>query len=116
MANSTPNRGANRRRSQRLRPRATVRLECRKGAYGLGKNLAKETLDISDCGARVVVLEELPANAEVELFIDSYGTKAIKRLATVRWQVKLDDGNYCIGVEFAKNIAYSDWQKLASPN
>jgi PilZ domain len=108
---------ANRRRSLRRKPRTSVKIECRKGAHGLGANVARHVLDVSDSGIRLVVSQEFTLLSEVEIIINGYGMKAaIKRLATVRWQLKLENGLYCTGVEFQKHISYRDWQNLASPS
>jgi hypothetical protein len=40
----------------------------------------------------------------------------IKRIGVVRWQLKLDNGLFCAGIEFQKRINYRDWQLIASPN
>jgi hypothetical protein len=107
---------SNRRQSQRRKPRGCVKLECRHGAYGLGPNLATLVLDVSDTGTRIIVKNELQLEGEVEITIAGYGMqKPIKRLANVRWQVTLDDGRFCVGVEFQKRLIYRDWQNLASP-
>ncbi len=113
-ANANP---ANRRKSQRRRPRSSVKVECRKGASGFGPNLTMSSLDVSDSGARLVLSHPLDLHAEVETIISGYGMKdPIKRLANVRWQLKLENGQYCTGVEFQKRIPYRDWQSLASPS
>ncbi len=107
---------ANRRRSQRRKPRNTVKVECRKGGHGLGVNLAKTLLDVSDSGVRLIISQALDLLSEVEIVIGGYGMKApIKRLAIVRWQLKLEGGLFCTGIEFQKRIDYRDWQNLASP-
>lgn len=106
----------NRRKSQRRRPRSTVKLECRKGTSGLGPNIAVSVLDVSDTGARLTVSQPLAQLAEVETIISGYGMRvSIKRLANVRWQLKLENGQFCTGVEFQKRLVYRDWQNLASP-
>lgn len=108
---------ANRRRSQRRRPRNSVKIECRKGTHGLGANLARTLLDISDSGVRMILSQELPLKSEVEIIIGGYGMKgSVKRAAIVRWQLKLEGGLFCTGIEFQKHIDYRDWQNLASPN
>jgi hypothetical protein len=108
---------ANRRRSQRRKPRTSVKVECRKGSHGLGANLAKSLLDVSDSGVRLIVAQELDLESEVEIIIGGYGMKApIKRLGTVRWLLKLEGGLFCAGIEFQKHIDYRDWQNLASPS
>ena len=73
-------------------------------------------LDVSDTGARLIVSQALDLQAEVETLISGYGMKkSIKRLAYVRWQLTLETGQFCTGVEFQKRLAYRDWQNLASP-
>ena len=108
---------ANRRRSQRRRARTTVKVHCRKGSHGLGPDLASKVLDISDTGARLIITQSLEVMAEVEIIINGYGMKEpIKRLGNVRWQVKLESGQFCVGIEFQKSLVYRDWQNLVSPN
>jgi hypothetical protein len=108
---------ANRRRSSRRKPRRSVIVECRKGSHELGANLAKELLDTSDSGIRLVVAQALDLQSEVTIVISGYGMKEpIKCLGIVRWRLKLESGLFCIGVHFRKQINYRDWQNLASPN
>lgn len=108
---------SNRRRSLRRKPRGTIKVEFRKGALGLGPNIAESTLDVSDSGVRLVVTQMVEVMAEVEILIEGYGAnRPIKRLGSVRWQVKLENGHFCTGVEFQKSIDYRDWIRLTSPN
>ena len=108
---------SNRRQSQRRKPRGYVKVECRNGAYGLGPNVASAVLDVSDTGIRMIIKNALQLEGEVEITIAGFGMqKPIKRLAYVRWQVTLEDGQYCVGAEFQKRLVYRDWQNLASPN
>ena len=108
---------SNRRRSPRRKPRTSVRIECRKGSHGLGANLSAGLLDISDTGVRMIVTQALDVMVEVEIIITAYGMRQpIKRLGIIRWQVKMENGQFCTGVEFHKRIDYRDWQNLASPN
>jgi len=117
MAKSVSAAPSNRRISMRRKPRSSVKVECRAGSCGLGPNVASTTLDISDTGVRLIVSKELAVMTEVEFIIGGYGmSKPIKRMAFIRWQVKLDDGRFCIGAEFQKRLDYRDWQNLASPN
>ena len=117
MQKTTTTRPTNRRSSQRRPPRKTVQVECRKGSFGLGRNISASALDVSDTGARLIVTESLEILAEVEIVIAGYGMqKPLKRAAYVRWQVKLEDGRFCIGAEFQKRLPYRDWQGLAAPN
>lgn len=108
---------SNRRKSPRRRPRSAVKIECRKGTTGLGNNLIATVLDVSDTGVRAVLTQELAPRAEVEIIITSFSVKeTIKRVGVIRWQVKMENGQFCTGIEFHKRLVYRDWQNLASPN
>ena len=117
MATTEQPRQQNRRRLRRASARSHVKLQCRKGALGLGPNLASRVLDISDSGARLIVTQELKLSAEVEISIDGHGMKGmIRRLGIIRWQVKLETGQFCVGVEFHKCLDHGIWQKLVVPS
>jgi hypothetical protein len=117
MANMIAAKPANRRESLRRKTRASVLLTCRIGALGMGRNISRSVLDLSDTGVRLIVSAELSLPTEVEICITSYGVRQpIKRIADVRWQVELADGTFCIGIEFQKRLTYRDWQALAAPN
>ena len=117
MEKNAESKAINRRRSQRRKVRTTVKMQCRKGGHGLGPNLASSLLDISESGTRLIITQPLEVMGEVEIIINGYGMKgSIKRLGNVRWQVKLENGQFCVGVEFQKSLDYRDCQNLASPN
>src|SRR3954466_2228573 len=110
MQQPVEKKASNRRASLRRKPRSFVKLECRKGSFGLGANVGTTLMDVSETGARLVVSQELTAKQEVEVIFAGHGmVQTVKRLANVRWQLKLDDGKYCIGVEFQKRLGYVDW-------
>jgi hypothetical protein len=116
MANIAETKKTNRRTSPRRKPRGFVKLECRKGSMGLGFNLANVLLDVSETGARLVVNHELTTSQEVEVVFSGYGLSGpIKRLANLRWLLKLDDGKFCIGVEFQKRLDFRDLQSIVAP-
>ena len=116
MEKTASNKPSNRRLSPRLKPRGYVKVECRNGSYGLGPNLATAILDVSDTGIRMIVKKALTLPGEVEVTIGGYGlVNPIKRRAQIRWQVTLEDGGFCVGVEFGKRLVYRDWQNLVSP-
>jgi hypothetical protein len=112
---SSDHKQKNRRRSRRARARTSVKLQCREGAFGLGADLAYAVLDVSESGACLILRQPVAEQAEVEIIIEGYGMKSIKRLGHVRRQVKLDDGKCCIGVEFQKPLPYRDWLTIAVP-
>lgn len=107
----------NRRRSVRRAARNSVKAECRKGAYGLGADLAVQLLDLSDSGIRLIIKQALDIRAEVEIIIGGYGMRQpLKRLGNVRWLIALEGGLFGVGIEFQKHLPYREWQTLASPS
>ena len=106
----------NRRTSKRLPVRTSVTVEIRKGAMGLGANIAAQFLDISEGGVRVIVKADLPKQAEVEVSLTGHGIrKPIKRLATVCWSMKLESGQFAMGLNFEKRIPYQEMNNFARP-
>src|SRR5438067_4655869 len=99
----------NRRSSMRRVPRSTVKVECRQGASGLGKNLVVRLLDLSEGGMRLVVKADLAQKSEVEvlLFGAAHG-KPLKRIANVCWSEILESGEYCVGLEFQKRLLFAE--------
>jgi hypothetical protein len=78
--------------------------------------VAISLLDISETGARLVVRQELKLRQEVEVELEAHGVNhLVKRVASVRWQLRLDDGAFCVGVEFEKQLVYADWLNIAAP-
>jgi hypothetical protein len=109
-APSRPDRRASRRRT----PRGCVRIECRKGAYGLGRNIGKQFLDLSETGVRLLVSVELKAGDEAEIIITGVGSlKQLKRIGKVVWSFQTGE-DYCIGLRFDKPLAYMHQQQMAS--
>ncbi len=106
----------NRRSSQRKPPRRSVKVECRKGALGLGPNIAAGFLDLSEGGVRLLLKIDTQPGDEVELQMLGYGMKtAIKRLANICWSLPLENGLFAAGVHFQKRLPYRDVQFLATP-
>jgi hypothetical protein len=106
----------NRRQAARKVPRSTVRVECRRGASGLGKNIVGQFLDLSEGGARLVLTEAVPARDEVEVLIfGSSQRRPIRRLANICWLLALEDGNFCAGVEFQKRLLFNEVSQNARP-
>src|SRR5437588_6723653 len=92
---------ADRRASRRRSLRSNIRVECRKGSFGLGRNLVKQFLDVSETGIRLLLGSELPRGQEAEILLEvGYQAKAIKRLANVIWVVPTGDGSCCVGLRF----------------
>src|SRR4051812_1813885 len=101
---------SNRRSSERRKPRRTVKVECRNGSHGLGPDIAVGVLDLSDTGVRMIIKSAVAVKKDVEITISGYGMmKAMKVLATIRWVVAIENGQFCIGAEFQKRIPYREW-------
>jgi len=106
----------NRRSSKRMAARTSVAIEIRKGAMGLGANLAGQFLDISEGGVRVVLKSELPKQTEVEITLSGHGIrKPIKRMAKVCWAMKLESGQFVMGFLFDKRIPFQEVANFARP-
>ncbi len=106
---------ANRRGSRRLPPRGTVKFECRKGALGLGPNLAVRCLDVSENGLRLVLKAELPRGAEVEVVIVGGVPKPVKRLGLVMRVQPAEAGAYEVGIRLRSPIDYPTLQAVTTP-
>src|SRR5207302_9371444 len=101
---------ANRRSSRRRPPRQTVKAECRKGTLGLGANLVQACHDLSEGGVCLILKAPVDPNLEVEVLINGYGVRAIKRAGRVRWLQPLDNGRVLVGVQFQGRLSFADVQ------
>jgi hypothetical protein len=105
---------ANRRRNRRHAVSGLIRVECRKGHLGLGRNLAIKALDISESGARMIVAAPFSTGDDVELLLTGAGVpKPVKRLGKVVWAVPVADGTHAIGVNFEKLLRYAELVRFA---
>jgi c-di-GMP-binding flagellar brake protein YcgR len=106
----------NRRQTRRRVARQSIRVQCRKGAFGFGANVADSFLDVSEGGIRLVVSAGLDLGQEVEVCLEGSALgRGLKRVAKVVWALPLENGNQCVGLQFEKRISYADLQKLARP-
>jgi hypothetical protein len=116
MTPAKPIQVRNRRKALRKSPRSTVRVECRFGSSGLGKNLVLRVLDIAEGGIRLIVTEALAPADEVEILVfGATQSKPIKRLANVCWTLRMDTGHYCVGMEFQKRLLFTEVAQNARP-
>src|SRR5262245_28190133 len=106
----------NRRGCRRRVPRASVKVECRRGYCGLGPNLLVKFLDLSEGGIRFVAKAALEPKEEVEVLVSSFGLRQpVKRMASVAWSLPLEDGQYCVGLQFQKRLSYQEIQQFSRP-
>jgi hypothetical protein len=104
-----------RRAARRARPRGSVRVECRKGSLGLGRNIARQFLDVSETGIRLLLTAELARGEEAEIRLEGMTVaKTIKRMARVIWSFKTGEDSYCAGLRFDKALSYLDVQRLSA--
>jgi PilZ domain len=104
----------NRRSTGRKTARQSVQLQCRRGALGLGADLAAEFLDVSEAGVKLVAKELLQPGDEVEIIMEGHGLRGpIRRLGEVRWVLPVDGIGCRIGVRFQKLISYRDVQTVS---
>jgi hypothetical protein len=105
----------NRRHCRRKPPRQAIKVQCRRGSFGFGVNMADSFLDVSEGGVRIVVKAALDIGQDVEIRLEGLNTRPVIRVAKVVWSLPLQNGNHCIGVHFEKPLAYADLQRLAKP-
>ena len=106
----------NHRKWSRKKPRSTAKVECRRGSFGLGPNLAVELLDISETGIGLILNVPLKPRDEVEVVIPGHGQrKTIKQIARVCWCLQLQDNRFCAGLTFDKWLPFADVQYVARP-
>lgn len=103
----------NRRLIKRRAPKRSTKVTCRKGALGLGPNLALSLLDVSETGVRLVVKEDFKVRQEVEITLLGIGhQRPLQLMGEVTWCVATADGNHCVGVKFQRFLSYTDLQQL----
>jgi len=104
----------NRRANPRRAPKGSTRVTCRRGALGLGPNVALALLDVSEAGARLLVKASLTRGQEIELGLLAPGCMRESTLpGRVIWSIQTADGAYCIGVQFQKRLSYPALQALS---
>jgi c-di-GMP-binding flagellar brake protein YcgR len=97
-----------RRLSLRRSPKRSSRVRCRKGALGLGPNLALRLLDISEGGVRLIVASPLEPQQEVEIsLLPPAALREVVRKGAVVWSIPTESGEFCIGIKFEKRLDYA---------
>jgi len=104
----------NRRNSIRLPLRNSVKIECRKGVFGFGPNLAVAPMNLSETGVRLVLKTELRKGQEVEIIFQGQG-QPVKRVGKVSISIARLDGTYEAGIDFDSNLSYADYHNFAQP-
>jgi hypothetical protein len=88
---ASPTQQINRRSSRRATVCSFAKIECRRGSIGLGPNILKSVVNLSETGIAVVARGKLDSGQEVELLFNGVDNgKALKRLARVIWSRPAD--------------------------
>src|SRR5262249_15915926 len=99
--------------SPRRKPKGGTRVVCRKGALGLGPNVALSLLDLSEGGVCVVVGDFLAKGQVIEVVLSAPGCpRDVCRLGDVVWSFADRDGTCRIGVRLRKRIESAQLQEL----
>jgi hypothetical protein len=108
-----PTKTKNRRLNRRRPAKRSVQVACRKGALGLGPNLAVAVLDLSEEGARLLLKAELPPRQEVELDLTAPGvSRPWVTMADVVRCVPVGDGTFEVGLRLRRRLSYADLSHL----
>jgi hypothetical protein len=105
----------NRRSATRRASRDGARFVCRKGALGLGANILARVGNVSQTGARLYLKTVVSIKDEVEVSVEGYGARAMKRLGDIAWVRPQEDGTFLVGIQFRKTISFAELQDIAKP-
>ena len=103
----------NKRCCRRQIPKRSAKALAYRNALGLGPNVATGILDVSEFGARLLLVEQLRVGQEFEVALETLGTRPIKRLAVVVWSIEAADGRFVTGVRFEKSLSYAELLALS---
>jgi hypothetical protein len=104
--------GVNRRGAIRRKPKG-VEVSCRRGALGVGPDIAVMLRSLSETGARLLVTTRLKAGEEVEVEFRGASTpKVIRLLADVVRTQRVPGEVYCTAVRFQKRLSYGEFTRM----
>jgi PilZ domain len=93
-----------RRKEPRFAMRPGTRVSCHLGSLKLGRDLAKEALDLSDIGIRLLVSEPLSRGEVVEVGLVSGGGEKIHRLGVVVWSEEQPQNLWMAGIVLSRGL------------
>ena len=109
VATQQPNPERDKRLSRRKPVKRGVAAQCRRGQMGLGADVAVAIVDISDCGACLVVSAEFKKGEEAELILVGVGrSKPLKVMGEIRSCVPDGEDTFRVGLRFRKRVAYAE--------
>jgi hypothetical protein len=102
----------NRRLSLRRTPKSRIKATCRKGGMDLGPNLAAATLNVSECGVRLLLSANLLHGQEVSLSLEGQDhLRPLRLLGNVVW-CRSRNEQWEVGIQFQKRLRYQDVLRL----
>jgi hypothetical protein len=104
---------ADRRMSDRRRPRPGTRVDVRRGGLGLGPNIALELVDVSAGGAKVLVRGHVRRGDRVVVGVRP-PTKGweVRTQSEVCWCLVAKDGTALVGVRFQRPLTLGEVDEL----
>jgi hypothetical protein len=103
----------NKRGSQRRGPKANTRVICYSNPLALGPNLARHLLDLSESGVRLLTNKELKVGQHIAVEFSGVGRKNVVISAAVVWVKPAEEGQFCVGAKFEKDLPWADLLDLA---
>src|SRR5262249_36780010 len=111
----TESKPSNRRAFLRRTAKRSSKASCRKGALGMGPDLAIRVLDLSQGGLRLLVKVPLAVGQTVEIgLLAPGGMREVLPEGKVVWAVPTAAGEHCVGVQFEKSLDYPMLVTLSS--
>lgn len=105
--------GREKRLGRRRPARSGARVQFRRGALGLGPDLAVGLLDVSEDGARVRLKGAVDPGSEAEVLLARPGGgKPIKGMCEVRW-CRPDGDGFLAGLRLRRRLSHADLLDLA---
>src|SRR5262245_13314922 len=97
-------------------PTAGTMATCRPGGPITGPDLALSLVNLSDAGARLVLVAPLAVGQSVEVELLAPGWRSpVRRSGVVVWGRRLEDETFQAGISFAKTLSPVELSDLCPP-
>ena len=98
---------AERRLCLRYPPKAGIRVSCHEWTLGLGRDLARSAVEISETGLRLVLSEPVERGQVVEIRLLAPGwLEEVKRLGIVMWTQRTPEGGCRVGIQLSLRLSH----------